>query len=161
MTTTRPIAPSRPRTPSAIDCRSVCFPTRSEARRARSAAARARDEAMFPVDLLHGIWRHTAAHHRRETIAFSRRLAGLMERAALVMVWRNFRKLRSERNPEPITPAMTVGLADRPCSWATILARRLFPGRIPLPQDWDRTYRRDWTYPDVGYTRPHDLKHAY
>lgn len=127
----------------------------------RSLATRARDAAMFPVDLLHGIWRHTCAHHRRETIAFSRRLAGLMERAAIVMVWRNFRKLRSERNPVPATPAMHIGLADRPYSWARILAERLFPERVPLPEDWVRTYRRDWPYPDVGFTVPHDLKHAY
>src|SRR6266850_3662516 len=36
----------------------------------RTAEARARDRALFAVDLLHRIIRHTNAHHRRETIAF-------------------------------------------------------------------------------------------
>jgi len=49
----------------------------------RSPEAIARDAAMYPVDLLHMILRHTLAHHRRETIAFTRRLNAAMERLAL------------------------------------------------------------------------------
>jgi hypothetical protein len=127
----------------------------------RSDQARARDRAMFPVDALHGLLRHTAAHHRRETIAFGRRLNAIMERLFLTVVWRNFLKGRSERKPDPDTPAMRLGLAREPWSWRRTLARRLFPGRQALPQVWLDLYRRDWTTPVLPSNTRHRLRHAY
>ena len=102
---------------------------------------------MFPVDALHGLIRHTVAHHRRETIAFGRRLNALMERLFLTVVWKNFVKGRSERRPDPVTPAMRLGLAIEPWTWRRVLSRRLFPARETLPQVWRNLYRRDWTTP--------------
>jgi len=99
----------------------------------RSPAARARDEAMFPVDALHALWRHSHAHQRRETIAFARRINAAAERGFLMVVWRNFVKWRSERRPDRRTPAMVKGLSDEPWSWARVLAQRLFPSRIRVP----------------------------
>jgi hypothetical protein len=55
---------------------------------------------MFAVDVLHGLWRHSSANHRRETIAFARRANAIMERGYLFAVWRNFVKARTERHPE-------------------------------------------------------------
>ena len=81
------------------------------------AVARERDRQMFAVDLLHKLWRHTQAHHRRETIAFGRRSNAVMERGFLFIVWRNFVKRVSERTGEPITPAMRLNLASRPLEW--------------------------------------------
>jgi transposase-like protein len=127
----------------------------------RSAAARARDRALFPVDALHALFRHTVAHHRRETIAFGRRLNALMERLFLTVVWRNFVKGRSERRPDPVTPAMRVGLAREPWSWRRTLARRLFPERELLPGVWRDLYRRDWTTPSLSSNTRHRLRHAY
>jgi len=127
----------------------------------RSRQARARDRAMFPVDALHGLLRHTAAHHRRETIAFGRRLNALMERLFLTVVWKNFVKGRSERKPDPDTPAMRLGLAREPWTWKRTLARRLFPGRERLPDPWLDLYRRDWTTPVLPINARHRLRHAY
>ena len=79
----------------------------------RSAAAIARDRAMFPVDLLHGLMRHSLAAHRRETIAFGRRLNAIVERMFLAVIWRNFVKGVSERKGDSPTPAMRLGLTDR------------------------------------------------
>jgi hypothetical protein len=113
---------------------------------------------MFPVDQLHALWRHSCAHHRRETIAFARRVNAATERAFLMMVWRNLVKWRSERRPDRTTPAMRLGLADEPWSWRRVLAKRLFPGRVRVPEAWRKVYRRDW---DVGTRfRRHRLKHA-
>jgi len=125
------------------------------------ALARERDRAMFPADLLHKLWRHTQAHQRRETIAFGRRSNALLERAALMAVWRNFVKGVSERRNDPTTPAMRLGLTEAPLSWRDVFAKRLFPGRIPLPEGWMRIYRRDWTTPAVGRNTRHRLVHAY
>jgi transposase-like protein len=125
------------------------------------AAALERDRQMFPVDLLHKIWRHTQAHHRRETIAFGRRSNAVMERAFLFIVWRNFVKKISERTNEPITPAMRVGLTSRPLGWPEVFSRRLFPGRICLPDGWMKVYRRGWITPEVGRNLPHALAQAF
>jgi hypothetical protein len=110
----------------------------------RSKRAVARDRAMFPVDSLHGLLRHSLAAHRRETIAFGRRLNALAERLFLAIIWRNFVKKISERRSDPTTPAMIVGVADKPWSWSRVLARRIFPWRTPVGGSWEEIYRRDW-----------------
>ena len=126
----------------------------------RSPQARERDEAMFPGDQYHALLRHTCAHHRRETIAFPRRINASLERGFLTAVWRNLVKWRSERRPDRSTPAMVLGLTDRVWSWNRVLAQRLFPSRVEVPKPWMRLYNREWDEDGAGrYTR-HRLKHA-
>ena len=96
----------------------------------RSPEAVARDHAMFPVDQLHQLLRHTCSDHKRETISFGRRLESILGRAHLIAVWKNFIKGRSERKPDRSTPAMRLRLAEAPWRWERILSRRLFPGRL-------------------------------
>lgn len=127
----------------------------------RSPEAIARDEAMFPVDLLHKILRHTAAHYRRETIAFPRRLNAAMERLFLTTVWRNFVKRRSERKPRPETPASRLGLVEGPWSWGRALARRLFLDRQPMPETWHILYRRMWETPVLESNALHRAHYAF
>ena len=126
----------------------------------RSWQARERDAAMFPNDQLHSFVRHSAAHHRRETIAFGRRLNALLERMFVTIAWKNFIKGVSERKPDPTTPAMRVGLTTEPWSWPRILARRLFPERLPVPKCWLELYRRKWVTPGGPNSR-HELARAY
>lgn len=127
----------------------------------RSALALARDRAMFPADVLHALLRHSVAHHRRESIAFGRRLNALLERLFLAAVWRNFIKHRSERRAEKVTPAMRLGLALEPWSWKRVLSRRLFPHRESLTPMQQLLYRRAWTTPVLPRNTSHALKHAY
>ena len=122
----------------------------------RSAEAVARDRAMFPVDQLHQLLRHTCADHKRETIAFGRRLESTLGRAHLMVVWKNFVKARSERAPDRTTPAMRVDLADAPWRWERVLSRRLFQGREVPSESALRLYRKQWT-PGMPTLR---LKHA-
>jgi len=136
-------------------------PPRGPKGSARSAAARARDRALFPVDLLHGLIRHSTAAHKREGIAFGRRLNALMERLYVFLAWRNFVKGRSERKPDPETPAMRLGLANHPWRWRELLSRRLFPAREGLRGVALELYRREWTTPVLPRNRRHDLKLAY
>jgi transposase-like protein len=127
----------------------------------RSAAARERDAAMFPNDLWHLLLRHSLAHHRRETIAFGRRLNALMERLFLASAWRNFIKGVSERKPDPTTPAMRLGLTEQPWSWPRLLGRRLFPDRENVHPSWMELYRRDWISPFLPVNRLHRNSLAY
>ena len=119
-----------------------------------------RDRALFPVDLLHKILRHTLAHHRRETIAFARRLNAALERMFLAAVWRNLVKKRSERG-DPSTPAMRLGLADRRWSWKRVLSRRLFFERIRLPAPCEILYRRHWDTPLLSANARHECRRAF
>ena len=110
---------------------------------------------MFPVDQLHALWRHSCAHNRRETIAFGRRINAMLERAHLMAVWRNFVKKITERQPDPTTAAMSLGLTERRWSWARVLARRLFPARVAVPPGWMTVYRMMKS--DEGLVSPEDL----
>ena len=115
---------------------------------------------MFAVNTLHALLRHSLANHKRETIAFGRRLNAIMDRVFLALVWRNFVKGRSERRPDRTTPAMRVGITDAPWSWRRLLSRRLFPSHATLPPAWSTLYRRDWTTPVLASNARHRLRHA-
>lgn len=108
----------------------------------RSAEAVVRDRAMAPVDQWHQLIRHTCADHKRETIAFGRRVDSVLARLFLTTVWRNFIKRISERRPDRTTPAMALGLADTPWTWSRVLAERLFPARENPPKSWNRILGR-------------------
>jgi hypothetical protein len=127
----------------------------------RSPEARLRDARLFPVDLLHKVVRHSMAHHRRETIAFGRRLNAVMERFFLMAVWRNFVQRRSERRRWSGTPAMDAGLTDEPWTWPRVLSRRLFPARTHTPATWAYLYRRLWTTPLFPNNSRHRLTRAF
>jgi len=120
----------------------------------------ARDRALHAVDQWHALLRHSRSDHRRETIAFGRRLNAIMERLFLATVWRNFVKRRSERRPDPVTPAMRLNLSDQPWTWRRVLSRRLFPRRLQLPRVWREIYRRDWTTPVLDTNLRHRCRHA-
>ena len=141
--------------------RSFPNPPRGPKGSPRSPAARARDRAMFPVDQLHALLRHSLAHHRRETIAFGRRLNALLERLFLAAVWRNFVKMRSERRPARVSPAMQLGLARELWTWKRVLSRRLFPHRQSLSAVQRTLYDRAWTTNLLPRNLRHNRVHAY
>ena len=111
----------------------------------RSRQALLRDRAMAPVDQLHQLLRHTCSDHKRETIAFGRRVESTLGRAHLIAVWRNFIKVVSENSPVRATPAMRLGLARERWRWERILSRRLFPGRVRPSEVAQRLYAKRWT----------------
>ena len=115
-----------------------------EHRRVSSRAARTPQNPLFPVNLLDLLIRHSGSQHKRETIAFSKRLQSGCERMAIFAVWRNWMKPFAERDrkAERESPAMRLGLADRLWTVEDVLARRLFPGRIALPEPWATYYWR-------------------
>jgi len=136
-------------------------PVRREKDGSRTRQAIVRNAAMFPVDQLHRLLRHSDANHKRETIAFGRRANAILLRCFLFIVWRNFVKDRSERKPTGATPAMKLGLAKARWSWATVLSRRLFPGRLAVPRRWMKIYRQEMQTPAVGVNRVHALRNAF
>jgi len=65
-----------------------------------------------------------------------------MERLFVFLVWRNTMKSFSERKRDA-TPAQRLGLLPRRLTVEDVLAERLFPSRIPLPERWGQYYRRE------------------
>jgi hypothetical protein len=97
---------------------------------------------LWPVNHEHRLGRHGSKNHARETLAFNKTAAGLMDRALVYLVWRNNVKGVSERRPalSRVTPAMRLGLTDRPLRAEEIFHRRLFPARVGLPAELADAY---------------------
>jgi hypothetical protein len=93
-----------------------------------SRTARTPRNPLFPVNLADLLLRHCSANHKRETIAFSKRRQGMMYRAAIWTVWRNYIKSRSE-NRRDAPPGKGIGVIGRALTVAEILGERLFPDR--------------------------------
>lgn len=100
--------------------------------RTSSKAARTTGNPLFPVNLKDLWLRQSGSHHKRETISFSKRHQAVVERAAWLMLWLNYGKQFSE-NHGGGTPAMRLGLTDRPIPIPELLEKRLFPARVSLP----------------------------
>lgn len=127
--------------------------------RTPSLQARTTGNPLFPVNRMDLLLRHNSANHKRETIAFSKRHQGVIERAAVLVAWCNYGKAVSE-NHDPATPAMKLGLARTPLSPGALLARRRFPSRIELPAPWEEYYRGAVDTPGIAHPRRHTLKLA-
>ncbi len=127
--------------------------------RTSSKAARTTANPLFPVNRLDLLARHTGANHKRETIAYSKRLGAVAERFAVFAVWFNFQKSRSEKHRGP-TPAQSLGLVDGPLSTRQILEERLFPSRVELPGWWRRIYERRVPTRALLSSRVHELTYA-
>jgi hypothetical protein len=104
--------------------------------------------------------RHNSANHKRETIAFSRRHAAVIERAAVLVVWANYVKPFSERLKSG-TRAMRLDLQRQRMSFRRLLDRRWFYARVGLPEEWQRYYRRLVEEREIKNPRRHALKLAF
>ena len=124
-----------------------------------SVQARTAGNPLFPVNLLDLLLRHNSANHKRETIAFSKRHQSVIERAAWLLVWRNWGKHFSERRRRG-TPAMRRGLTGTPWSVRRLLSGRRFVTRMELPESWAEYYGRRIDTPGIKNPRRHTLRLA-
>lgn len=150
------------RHPQALRLRHAAYRNPLKRRRGepRDPETRARDAAMFPVDLLHKLHRNWIADHRRETLAFGRRGEAVLERLAVLATVRNLIQGVSERRNDRTTPAMRLGVTDRPWLWRDVLAERRFPTRIPLGESASGVYHRTMHDPRGIPWPPHVRKRA-
>ncbi len=128
--------------------------------RTPSIAARTRHNPLFPANLMDLLLRHSGANHKRETIAFSKRHQSVVERAAVLVLWRNFAKHFSDRRRRG-SPAMLAGIADRILPIRELMKERLFATRIALPQPWRDYYCRLITTRRIFNPRTHRLQRAF
>jgi len=114
---------------------------------------------LFPVNLTDLLLRHGGANHKRETIAFSKRRQGAAERLAIFQVWRNFLKHFSERKRDA-TPAQRIGVMSQMLTATEVLAERLFPSRVRLPNRLEVYYRRETPTRMIPHFRRHRCVYA-
>ena len=124
-----------------------------------SRAARTPHNPLFAINLLDFLIRHNAANHKRETGAFSKRRASAALRLASFLVWRNYVQPFSERRRGP-TPAMRLGLVERPLRPEEILRERRFLTRSALPGRWQDYYWRTLPTRAIPHARAHTLRYA-
>lgn len=136
------------------------LPHRIEHLRSSSRRSRTSRNPLHPVDHLDLLLRHSSADHERETIAFSKRRQGALERAAVFQAWRNFMKGTSERQKDSPTPAQRLGPCRTRLRPEDLLARRLVPSRIALPPPLEDVYWRRVPTRQVPRGTRHDLRFA-
>lgn len=124
-----------------------------------SRAARTPQNPLFAVNLLDFLLRHNGANCKRETDAFSKRRASAALRMENFLVWRNCVQPFSERKRGP-TPAMRLGIFDRPLSAEEVLKDRLFVTRSTLPTRWQDYYWRRLPTRAIPNGRAHTLRYA-
>jgi len=124
-----------------------------------SVRARTAGNPLFPVNRMDLLLRHNSANHKRETIAFAKLNQGSIARAAWLLLWQNFSKRFSERHGGG-TPAMRLGLSERPVPIRELLRERLFPTLVDLPEEWARYYREEVPTRRIPNARRHRSKLA-
>ena len=124
-----------------------------------SRAARTSHNPLFAINLLDLLIRHSAADHKRETIAFPKRRQMAVWRLWVMLVWRNYMKWVSERRREN-TPAMRLGIMTRQLRVRDLLCERLFLTRVQLPERWQTYYRGKTVTRLMPTGRQHRLRYA-
>jgi len=114
---------------------------------------------LFEVNLLDLLIRHGSSNHKRETIAWSKRRQCSAERLAILLVWRNYVKLRGEKRCRT-TPAMERGLLSRRLSVDDVLSERIFRSQVELPSRWADYYDKRVRTRALQRNRTHDLSYA-
>jgi transposase-like protein len=128
--------------------------------RTPSTRPRTPHNPLFAANLLDLLVRHSSANHKRETIAFSKRRQSAAERLALLQVWRNYMKPFSERRGGG-TPAQRLGLLPHALRLDQILAARLFPHRMALPERVARYYGRRVPTRRIPRAHTHQARFAF
>jgi transposase-like protein len=124
-----------------------------------SREPRTTQSPLFPVNLADMLLRHCSANHKRETIAFSKRRQGILYRAAIWIVWRNYMKDRSE-NRRDGPPAKALGLIRRKLRVGEVLAERLLPEREGAKGWLENCYFGRIPTRAIAQCRTHELKYA-
>jgi transposase-like protein len=116
--------------------------------------------ALWEVNLLELVIRHSSANHRRETLAWSKRRQASAERLAILLVWRNYLSGRRQKDRHSQTPAMARGMLKRRLTVAHVLGQRLFVRHARLSRGWEAYYRREVSTRALPRERRHNLKYA-
>ncbi|HVO32132.1 MAG TPA: hypothetical protein VMV18_15425, partial [bacterium] len=124
-----------------------------------SKAIRDAKNPLFPINLADMLIRHTQSNQKRETIAFSKRRQGGLDRAWLWAAERNYVLPRRIKRGDP-PPAVQLGLVDRALRHEDVFSRRIFDFEVEIPEVWRRHIRRDVVTRVFSRNRRYRLKYG-
>ena len=107
---------------------------------------------LFPINHLHSLYRHFFSSQKRETIAFQKHEAALLEKMQLMKVYRNFmnpkfvRKNKFDPQAHEKSPAMYAGVADKILSFDDVFGIRKLPSQIALDEREVNFVKRFYPY---------------
>jgi len=106
---------------------------------------------LFAVNHLHGNYRHFLASQRRETIAFQKNEAALVDKINCMKLHKNFMrekfiKRQKSKRDNICSPAMLIGLENKILTFDEVFSERKFLSHYEMDQDELRTFRREYFY---------------
>ena len=106
------------------------FDFRMEHESINSKIRRDPSNPLFPINRLHNLYRHFISSQKRETIAFQKHEAALLEKLQIMKIYQNFmkpkfvRKNKFDPHAHEWSPAMYVGVAEKILSFEEIFHTR-------------------------------------
>ncbi len=116
------------------------FESKLEHKTISSKARRNSANPLFPINHLHMCYRHFFSSQQRETIAFQKNEAALLEKVQLMKIYRNFmnskfvKKNKFDPEAHKKSPAMYVGVVDKILSFADIYGIRRTAAQVKLDE---------------------------
>ena len=107
---------------------------------------------LFPINHLHLLYRHFFSSQKRETIAFQKHEAALMEKMQLMKIYRNFmstkfvKKNKFDPHAHEWSPAMYVGVANKVLKFNEVFGIRKLKSQIKLDQREEAFINRNYPY---------------
>ena len=107
---------------------------------------------LFPVNHLHMLYRHFFSSQQRETIAFQKHEAALLEKIQLMKIYRNFmstkfvKKNKFDPRAHEWSPAMYVGVAEKVMNFEEVFGVRKLNSQVKLDSREEAFVRRIYPY---------------
>lgn len=107
---------------------------------------------LFPINRLHNLYRHFFSSQQRETIAFQKHEAALLEKIQLMKIYRNFmntkfvKKNKFDPHAHEKSPAMYVGVAKKVLNFKEVFGVRKCKSQIKLDEREEAFIARIYPY---------------
>jgi len=107
---------------------------------------------LFPINHLHLLYRHFFSSQHRETIAFQKHEAALMEKIQLMKIYRNFmntkfvKKNKFDPHAHEWSPAMYVGASKKVLTFKEVFGLRKMKTQLRLDSREQNFTRRHYPY---------------
>jgi transposase-like protein len=117
-----------------------------------SKARRSPSNKLFPVNHLHLLYRHFLSSQRRETIAFQKNEAALMEKIQVMKIFRNFmsskftKKNKFDPHSHEWSPAMYIGITDRILNFHEVFGVRRLQSQHELNERELSLFKREYQF---------------
>jgi transposase-like protein len=117
-----------------------------------SKVKRNSNNPLFPVNHLHLIFRHFLSSQRRETIAFQKHEAALMEKIQIIKFYRNFmlpkfvKKNKFDPQAHIWSPAMYLGLTKKVLNFEDIFQTRILSTQVKLKENQKIIVERNFPF---------------